>query len=431
MGYYLWKSSNIGGSSAYDQMKLDEFGTLTLYASGSRSIVLTPGASSGVGKIELKVGGTTETVLTQTAANSLYLNQTTADGRYLAKSSVTSNLTFGSGATAGSVSNALSVGYNTSATGQASVALGNATTSTGTGSVALGNGAYARGTGSVALGQGSTGPSSQFAFAAGAGAYANNYSSIALGMYNQSTGYGSVAAGYGAYATGYGAVAVGYYNHASGMYSGAFGIGAAASGVSSVAIGQSAASGGGALALGGTASGGGAVTVGGGSVSSATSSVAIGRGTAAANYSTAIAGAETKGLYSTALGFGAQAYGPGQVATGVFSDPLYTLSGGVGPSTYTMTDALFVIGNGYLHPIGQPQTRLPVGVTYNEEDHVMVRSNAFLVRWNGNAEASGKVISKSGIEATEATAVTKLKGTVLIQQQGDLSMGSFTAGPQP
>lgn len=57
-------------------------------------------------------------------------------------------------------------------------------------------------------------------------------------------------------------------------------------------------------------------------------------------------------------------------------------------------------------------------------DVTTVRRNAFVVRWNGNTEASGKVQST-------ATTGYKFKAPVLVAAGGDISMGEFTAGPQP
>lgn len=173
-----------------------------------------------------------------------------------------------------------------------------------------------------------------------------------------------------------------------------------------------------------------ALTVGGGNVASGVFSTAIGANNRASEWGSFALGtyARSQGYNASALGVGTQATGPGQFVVGAFNQPLYDGDGYMKADN----DALFIVGNGY-------QTRAE-GYTGNAftssgghaidpwatpSDVITTRRNAFVVRWNGNTETSGTV------QSTATTGYNKFKAPVLIAQSGDISMGEFTAGPQP
>ena len=180
---------------------------------------------------------------------------------------------------------------------------------------------------------------------------------------SQATGDGSVALGMNSLASATGAIAMGG-GTSLGQYSFSGGQGKAI-GRSSIAFGE-----------GSTASGDYSTALGGETNASGYSSTAFGEGTqAVGDYSTAF------GYYTTAQAFGSIAIGSLNVAQG-------------NSTTWIPTDDLFVIGN------GNPDTWEP--------------SNALVVKKNGDTTING------------AMTVTG-RSKILVEPQGDLSMGSFTA----
>lgn len=292
-------------------------------------------------------------------------------------------------------------------------------TSQGTdGATALGNQAYAISSGAVATGAGTS--SAQYSFSAGSGsaesdyAAAIGYGSKALGLYSVALGSGyasgqSALAGgasqaSGDYSTAWGgsskasasySLAAGYATTASGDYSTAFGYRTLASGAYSCAIGSEAkATGSGAMALGmGTEASGESSMAFGKGKASARASTAFGEGTLASGWGSTAWGNSTTatGEHSTAIGRNTSAPAWASLVVGSYNIPEGTAF------EWIETDPAFVVGNGR--------------VVYhdNGEDYwtETVRSNAFVVRKNGNVEIAGKI---------------------KMPRQGDILMGEFGNG---
>ncbi|MES2308416.1 MAG: hypothetical protein V4507_06105 [Verrucomicrobiota bacterium] len=110
------------------------------------------------------------------------------------------------------------------------------------------------------------------------------------------------------------------------------------------------------------------------------------------------------GQYSLALGLWSKALNPFETVIGINNSPL-TSSG----ETWNLNDPLFVIGN------GKPDTN-PNGD----------KSNALVMKKNGDTTVYGNLSSTKKITAQDITAT----GKIIVQPQGDLSMGEFTAGGQ-
>jgi hypothetical protein len=145
------------------------------------------------------------------------------------------------------------------------------------------------------------------------------------------------------------------------------------------------------------ASGYGSVALGFDAVASGVGSISLGYvNTASGNYSTAFGWATVaSGYYSTSSGYVTTASADYSFVVGVDN------IGGGTPGVRLPTDPIFEIGNG------------------NDGDYVDgFGSDAFVVYRNGNAALSG-TLSISG------------SNPVLVQPAGDISMGSFTGGPQP
>jgi len=134
-------------------------------------------------------------------------------------------------------------------------------------------------------------------------------------------------------ATGNRAFASGYNTTASGNYSTAMGTNSRALGNESTAVGYYAA-----------ASGQYAVAMGGGTLASAFGTTAIGIATTASGYHATAMGSETDatGYNSTAMGLNTMASGYGTTAIGLFN----TIDSSAVPTTYSLTNRAFVIGNG-------------------------------------------------------------------------------------
>ncbi len=174
--------------------------------------------------------------------------------------------------------------------GNYSVAMGHNTVAKGSASIAIGNGTTALGGNSTAMGSGTT-ASGLYSTAMGSGTIASQESSTAMGSGTIASGNRSTAMGFG--------------SQASGSSSTAMGNGTTASGSSSTAMGNST-----------TASGGSSIAMGTGTTASGGSSTAMGY------YTTAPSG------YETVIGHWNSDYTPAN------------------PSGITITDRLFVIGNG-------------------------------------------------------------------------------------
>jgi hypothetical protein len=259
--------------------------------------------------------------------------------------------------------------------------------------------------------------------AVGSDARAFGEQAVAVGP-SARAGYHSLALGDHATAQ-HGAVALGSYSVAT---SGGFALaGGAAHGSGNVAIGPSAyCQGEWSIALGASAFAAPWYAVGIGGWANAGESFAGAWGSTWGNASIALgaytgAGADksfaansgvTWGKYSVAVGRGTVAEQDYQVVLGTFNDNQNLPRG----SVLQPLDPIFVIGNG-------PIDTVP---TYTE-----VRSNAFVVRYNGDASIQGSLTVEGG-SATTTTVFKQdvsVQGVLRVPESGDLSMGAFTATP--
>lgn len=166
-------------------------------------------------------------------------------------------------------------------------------------------------------------------------------------------GNSSLTIGY-SLAPGNYAVAMGY-STASGNYSFSSGYATKATSLLSFAGGNSS-----------SATGGNSFAYGDGALAEGTRSVALVSGRATGFGAVAAGeGATANGILSTALGMGTMANGLYSTTIGVFNDSIVPAENNLTPAP---TDPLFIIGN---------------GTTYN------TRSNAMVVRYNGNTDISG------------------------------------------
>lgn len=291
----------------------------------------------------------------------------------------------------------------------------------GTGNtLSLGYAANAEGTNSTAL---------------GAHSYAHGIESTALSYYAQATGNYSVALGNSSAATGVQSTALGAYSAATGDLSLTLGYSSIASGGYATAIGYgSRATGGVSTALGAysNATAAFATTLGQNSTADATYASALGvysyahgdKSMALGFSSSATVNlASALGAYTTASNTGAVALGFGSTASGYFSTALGTYSSASGDYSTsggpTVADSLFQfcvgannVNGGSAHAWVPTDDLFTVG-NGSDAQH---RSNAFSVKKNGDATVAGTL--------TVAKAL-------IIQPQGDLSMGEFTAQPSP
>jgi len=172
-------------------------------------------------------------------------------------------------------------------------------------------------------------------------------------------------------------------------------------------------------------------------------SVAIGYGSAAdASNSMAYGNAaEAYASYSTAGGVRSLAYGAYSTTLGPYSITNGDFSISAGFTTTTAGYCQFVIGQ-WNNPQGDPNNWYATDDLFQigngvDGDHP---SNALVVKKNGDTRINGNTMINGGLIVT-GTAITsgtttKIVSTgtnqlVLIPEQGDLSMGAFTAGAQP
>jgi hypothetical protein len=151
------------------------------------------------------------------------------------------------------------------------------------------------------------------------------------------------------------------------------------------------------------------------------------------DYSTAMGGGVTYGIYSTTMGF-SEAEGDYSVAAGyrTYAQGLGQIVIGANnikqgnPSVWVSTDDLFIVGNG----IGDGTIIVPSSI-YSSNPHV--RSNAFVIKKNGNMWVKGDSILVGGLDVAGNTKVSGVITTTKLRvpPSGDLSMGSFTAGTNP
>lgn len=295
-------------------------------------------------------------------------------GRPVFTATATSGLTIGGSSAPGTES--IAAGTSSSATGNFSLATGAYSTALGNYSVAMG---YDADTGSAAIG----------AFSMGTTTRALGLHSIAMGIESGAYSEDSIAIGRNNNVSGVGSVAMGLYNNTSDNYGTAIGVSNGAAGVGIAIGGWNSASYFAAVSLGSgnVASGLGSVALGWQSEASGYNAMAIGGGCKAAGTSSLAMGCSwATGDYSSALGFMNRATGIHEFVVGTYNDPQNPA-----PTTRGDFDHLFVVGNGY----------------FDGTEH---RSNAFVVKRNGDVDATG---------------------VIRVRDAGDLSMGRFTQGARP
>ena len=396
------------GTGSMPKMQLSAGNALTLYDQVSptpnATIVLDPLGTSSFGTSATFNGANNLMPVQQITGSASVLTVGLADGRYSVVGTGT-NLIMGTGASS-SNDGAVAMGYQANASGSNSIATGRGSIASSTWTVAdgpfawatntyaaaVGFNAQASGDHSTAVGAGAI-ANTQYAFAGGANAQATGMNAVALGSsslassdntqalgtFSQATSPGASAFGVYTVADNSFALAFGYYSRADGYMSSSFGTGAIANGYQSTALGKSSgANGYGSSALGFNSSATGDYTTALGSFSNASG-----------YYSTALSSSSVaSGDYSVSASRGA-ATSEYQMAVGAYSLP------GGDPHNWVATDALFTIGNGL--DAGHP-------------------ANALLVQKNGDTTVNGN------LNVTKA---------IIVQPQGDLSMGTFTATPSP
>ena len=413
---WVWQqAAATNGSGSMKKMLLSAGNALTLYDQTTptpvAAIVLDPVNTSTFNTSTIFKGTDNEMPNQRNLGSNSVLTVGLADARYLTANSVSSDVNIGLGSSATStLSTALGCyanasGYGSSAlgiysigSGLGSTAVGSSASATNSFAVALGNSSVAGGVGSLALGQNTTAAGDQ---------------SVAVSFGSHATATQASAFGEGSVASGYASLALGAQSTASGYASSTLGPSSTATNSYSIALGQSSsASGFQALALGddSLASADEAVTLGTASAATTWASQSLGYHSAATGSSSMALGSYSmaSGSDSTALGNSSVASGDFSVAAGVGAATsiyqamvgAYGLPGG-NAHTWVATDALFTVGNG--QSAANPH-------------------NAFSVSKNGDTSVAGALTVASKIVAS---------GPIIVQPQGDLSMGEFTAQPSP
>ncbi|HSH51053.1 MAG TPA: tail fiber domain-containing protein, partial [Bacteroidales bacterium] len=294
-----------------------------------------------------------------------------------------------------SADNSYAIGTNATAQGSNSYAFGNGTIANGNGSFAFGAGgrdstgvaiseatiaegdnAFAMGLGATAYGVNSfsigtsTSAHGENAFALGLGTIATGKYSTAMGYQNTASGKGSMAWG------GYRSYSVDYSNEASGDVSTAWGIKTTASGRNSTAWGEA-----------NEASGRNSTAWGGYNISRSYATTAWGWNCEALErYNTAFGwGAKAKAYTSTAAGIGTAATSYGSFVIGRSNDTIYNHTDinyydNRTPESYMLwfdDDPLFVVGNGWNHPL--------VG---NKNALTVLKNGTTIVGWNTSVDNS-------------------------------------------
>ncbi len=254
---------------------------------------------------------------------------------------------------------------------------------------------------------------------------ASGIDSTAIGYYASASGFGSFAAGYAVTASGLDSIAIGDYATTTSAATQSVVIGGnnTASNINSVVVGN-----------GGTASGQYCSVVGAYSTASNLGAAAIGYRNLAA------------GQYSYALGRGLIANGFGQTVVGSYNVPVgnTAATGFSGPS-----DIVFVVGNGD-SGTGNQSNALTIskggslaagtGVTSVQPSQaVLGMNNDPRPNDNGVDHTQGVFIVGNGTGNPNDPQATKQRnalrvtasGAVLIQPQGDISMGLFASGAKP
>jgi hypothetical protein len=450
---WLWQQNSATGM--LPMMKLDSGHRLTLYdvaGNGDSANVILDPAGTSVFQKAVNFNGTDNQMPSQTLTGAAtVLTANLGDQRYLR--SGTWSLTFGRNSTAsgadavalgfglvssgdqsssfGQFSNAtgsiaLAAGRSSVASGPVSTAMGYSANASGYVATAFGHNTSASEWASIAMGDG-TSASGNTSTAMGVGTSASSNGTTALGEYTTASGNASIAMNCQTVASGPLSTAMGWYSTASGNTAFAAGQGSNASGLAATAIGTSVtangeratafgewttSSGHTSITMGGGTGAGGSFSTAAGHSSSATgwSSTALGEGANATGIDSIATGSSTaSGVYSTSFGLFTVAQGYATTVTGRYNIPQ-----GDG-NNWVATDDLFTVGN---------------GTDANN------RSNAFVVKKNGDAIINGKTNIKGGLVVSgtadeSGTIVAVSNQLVLIPQQGDLAMGEFTGGAKP
>ena len=332
------------------------------------------------------------------------------------------------------VGTALSLGDVNGIIGSGSMAAGIGASVYGSGSLAFGSGAHVgapltpQGTvtsaggsianDAVALGKDSN-ARGHGAMAFGTRANAGTEQSIAIGEDAAATGGTSIYWG----GTGYvmGSVAVGTKAKATGTASSAFGLAAQAHGNESIAIGPMA------IAWPGTS---GSVALGWSASAGKPGSLALGNMSRSESIGGICLGSTTfnTGYYAAAIGNFTEATGTGMIAVGTAP----SFSGLTANANWDdMNSVVFIVGG------GKPGSYVGGTGGWALSDWAVTRRTSLSVTRGGDVKAGGKVAaSKAGgllvpdtLEAKNGT--TRLQGIILIDRQGDISMGEFTQTPPP
>ena len=400
--FWSWQNSTVGGAP-HEHMRLDATGRLDLFGTpldagvfvnGSRLVSEASLASSWLPEIQAM------TVQVGTALSLGDINGIIGSGSMAAGAGASvygaGSLAFGEGA---------HVGTNFTVNPQGQPSFVGTTVAQAKNAVALGQNANARRDGAMAFGK---------------GANAVTVQSIAIGQDSEASG-GTSLWWDGTYA--WGSIAVGTKAKATGTASSAFGLLASAMGSESIALGPRAVTWPGApgsVAMGWNASANcaGSLALGNGSKSLSVGGICLGQGTF------------TTGPSSAAIGSYIEATGAGMIALG--TAPSFT-NLTVSANWEDLNSVVFIVGG------GKPGVYTGNGGTggWDLSDFDVTRRTSLSVTRGGDVKAAGKVeASKAGgivvpdtIEAKDG--LTRLRGKVIIDRQGDISMGTFVDGPQP
>ena len=412
-GSWTWQNS-ASGATPHIHMDLTLDGRLRLFGNGTNSIVLRPNPE------DVSMGETA----------GVFVN----GSRLVSEADLVNSILPQIQTLTVQVGTALSLGDVSGIVGAGSMAAGSGASVYGSGSLAFGTGAHVgtaltsegglpSGTitmanNAVALGQNSN-ARGHGAMAFGSGANAATRQSIAIGEDSEASGGTSIYWGGSGYDMG--SVAVGTRARATGIASSAFGLSSQALGNESIAIGPQAVAwpgSTGAVALGWSAAAcsPGSLALGNMSRSLAYGGVCLGSGTFATGYC------------STAIGFLTEATGAGMISVGTAPD----FTGLTSNANWDdLNSVVFIVGGGKAGPF------VGSGGGWALSDWANTRRTSFSVTRGGDVKAGGKVeASKAGgllvpdtLEAKNG--VTRLQGTILIDRQGDISMGEFTENPPP
>jgi hypothetical protein len=248
------------------------------------------------------------------------------------------------------------------------------------------------------------------------------FRSLSAGHLSRAHGEESVAFGYDSHAYGTNSAAMGWHCFANGNGAFTAGTNNNANGTSSVAMGGWNT----ARWSGDTVFGAASVAEGSPSFSAGLYNLANGFTSVALSYgSTALGTASlatgtsvAQGHYSASFGLMTKAQGYAQLACGRYNLPLGDYW------QVTADEPLFVVGNGTAGP--------DVDGEGNAIEH---RSNAFVVRNNGEAAVQGALVVEGGSAAAPVTSVfardIDVQGVLRVRPAGDIGMGAFIEGRQP